>query len=386
LLPNERVRRGGFSLAVGGPFQWVTGWVGPERLAVLLPMVTWLPLLAIAMLDWSRSGRLPRAFLDYALHARLLVGIPLLVLAERSLHLRTTRCLDRFVDGGWAEEGEDGVASCTARANHALAATAPELVTLGLALIGSQVVIWGLGESLGVARGRPAGDANGWSLFIAWYGVVALPLYQFLLYRSLWRWLVWARLLWGLSRLRVRPIASHPDRHGGLGFLAEPSVAFAVVVGAMAAVQSAVWADRITFRHVELTSLRWEMVLFLALEVALTVGPLLFFAPRLWRARFEAIRDYDRLATDYTRLFQARWIDRRDTDGLLGSQDIQALADLGTAYQVVGGMRPVPFGRRTLVIVVAAVVLPIVPLALMTVPLVELVRKLGAVVLGGLPG
>src|SRR3954454_18436408 len=68
LLPNERVRRGGFSLAVGGPFPWVTGWVGPERLAVLLPMVTWLPLLAIAMLDWSRSGRLPRAFLDYALH------------------------------------------------------------------------------------------------------------------------------------------------------------------------------------------------------------------------------------------------------------------------------------------------------------------------------
>jgi hypothetical protein len=123
-------------------------------------------------------------------------------------------------------------------------------------------------------------------------------------------------------------------------------------------------------------------------NVVLALGPLILFTRHLWRCRYEAVRQYDRLGTDYTREFQQRWIDSRngrtsERDGLLGSADIQSLADLGNAYDVIRKMWFVPFELRSVVIILVATLLPMVPLALLEIPLLELVKKLGAVAIGG---
>ena len=61
-----------------------------------------------------------------------------------------------------------------------------------------------------------------------WYfAAVSQFVYQFLLYISLWKWFLWAAFLFRLSRLDLQVVPTHPDRHGGLGFLGMSPLAIA---------------------------------------------------------------------------------------------------------------------------------------------------------------
>jgi hypothetical protein len=64
------------------------------------------------------------------------------------------------------------------------------------------------------------------SLTGKWYVYVSLPVFQFLLTRWYYRVLIWVRFLWQVSRIELSLIPTHPDRVGGLGFLASVSFAF----------------------------------------------------------------------------------------------------------------------------------------------------------------
>lgn len=61
---------------------------------------------------------------------------------------------------------------------------------------------------------------------------------------------------------------------------------------------------------------------------------------------------------------------------LVGSADIQSLADLGNSYVVVRTMRITPITRDAVVRLGAATLVPIVPLLLTMMPLEELVKML----------
>jgi hypothetical protein len=61
---------------------------------------------------------------------------------------------------------------------------------------------------------------------------------------------------------------------------------------------------------------------------------------------------------------------------LLGSEDIQSLADLVTSYAVVRDMRALPFGRNVLVRLAILIALPLLPLALTMFPFEVLLQQL----------
>ena len=65
---------------------------------------------------------------------------------------------------------------------------------------------------------------------------------------------------------------------------------------------------------------------------------------------------------------------------ILGTGDIQSLADLGNSYAVVREMRPVPFDLQDVALLVATTAMPILPLLLTVMPLEELVAKLVSVI------
>jgi hypothetical protein len=378
-----------FSLVRGGPMyrvaralHMISGDGHVRRLALVLVGVTWIPLIVLSALARAASGQWPPLAADTGVHVRLVLAVPLLLVAEGRMHLRTERCLDRFVSGRWAPEGDAEVRRIVAVADRWRDAWWPELAILALALAGSQLVAWGVLEQLGLHRGP---HARQWSEALWWYAMIALPVYQFLLYRWLWRWLLWVWMLWALSRLNVRPIAIHPDRAGGIDFLAEPSVGFSWVILASSAVQAGVWADRIIHRGATVSSFISAIALLIVIAVVVSLGPLCVFSYTMWRARFRAVREYGQLAADHSRLFDARWIERGEREQLLGSADIQAQSDLGSVFETMSSMRIVPFGVRALVIVVLAVIVPMIPLALLELPLIELVRKLLSIALGGAP-
>jgi hypothetical protein len=108
------------------------------------------------------------------------------------------------------------------------------------------------------------------------------------------------------------------------------------------------------------------------------LGPLLVFAPRLAQAKRTGTREYGTLAQRYVREFDTKWLrGAGPTDEpLVGSADIQSLADLGNSFEVVRTMRVVPVTKEALLQLAAATLAPLLPLLLTMMSLEELLKKL----------
>ena len=106
--------------------------------------------------------------------------------------------------------------------------------------------------------------------------------------------------------------------------------------------------------------------------------PLLVFAPQLAQAKRTGNREYGTLAQRYVREFDAKWLRGGVSadESLVGSSDIQSLADLGNSFEVVRTMRLAPVTKEAILQLAAAILVPVVPLALTMMPLEELLKRL----------
>jgi hypothetical protein len=211
-----------------------------------------------------------------------------------------------------------------------------------------------------------------------WYGYVSLPVFQFLLLRWYFRLFIWVRFLWRVSRIDLNLVPTHPDRVGGLGFLANTVYAFAVLLVAHGAMVAAQLADRILYLGATLLSFKGEIAVMVVFLLCVVFGPLLVFTPQLARAKRAGLDEYGTLAEQYVREFDAKWLRGKSprTEPLVGSADIQSLADLDSSFDIVRTMRFAPISKQAVLELAAAVLVPISPLLLTMMPLEELLRKL----------
>jgi hypothetical protein len=121
-----------------------------------------------------------------------------------------------------------------------------------------------------------------------------------------------------------------------------------------------------------------EIAVLLIFLLGMVLGPLLVFAPQLAHAKRTGDREYGTLAERYVREFDAKWLrgGAPADETLVGSGDIQSLADLGNSFEVVRTMRIAPITKEAIIQLVAATLAPVVPLALTMMSLEELLKKL----------
>jgi hypothetical protein len=384
-----------FSLVLGGPlyqlfrhtFMSGDGLELLRRRVLVLTGVTWLPLLAISAAEgnaWPGRVRLPFLF-DVDLHARLLVALPLLVLAELVVHMRMRPVIRQFLERELvpapAREKFDAAVASARRLRNSVPA---ELLLIaivygvGVLVLWRRVIALDVGSWYGVAEGgRLSPSLAGW-----WYGLVSLPLFQFLLLRWYFRIFIWARFLWHVSRIGLDLVATHPDRSAGLGFLANTTYAFSPLLLAQGALLSGMMANRILFAGAKLPQFKVDVVGAVALMVLVVVGPLLVFAPALERAKRTALREYGTLAQSYVRGFDRKWLrgGAPADEGFLGSGDIQSLADLGNSFETIRQMRWIPFTTQNVLQLAVTTLIPVLPLTLTMISLEELVQRLLKVV------
>jgi hypothetical protein len=222
-------------------------------------------------------------------------------------------------------------------------------------------------------------DAAGFHLRPAgyWYAFVSIPIFQVMLLRWYLRLCIWFLFLFRVSRLNLQLESAHPDRVGGLGFLGRSSYAFAPVLFAQGALVSSFIANDVLYEGKSLLSFKMHVVIAIAFFVAVILAPLVMFAPHLDSAKRSGLAKYGNLASDYAREFRHKWF-REGIKGeeLLGSGDIQSLADLGNSFAVVREMRLVPFGVQDIARLVAATAAPLAPLLLLIMPMEEVAKRI----------
>lgn len=353
-----------------------------RRRIVVISLLAWLPLFAVAALSGQLAGG-PAAvpfLLDIEVHARFLVAVPLLIISELVVHRRLRFVVRQFLERNLVPEGsmaqfDAAIASAFRLRDSVLAEVLQVALVYGVFIF----VVWRQYIVLHTTTWYTAPASAGEALTFAgiWYGYVSLPIFQFLLLRWYFRIFVWARFLWQVSRIELNLVPTHPDRVGGLGFLAGTAHAFVPLAIAHGAVLAGFIANRILHLGATLPQFTLEIAVAIVLLQCLAFGPLLVFAGQLAGAKRKGLREYGALAARYVAEFDAKWL-RHDgaAEPLIGSADIQSLADLNNSFEVVRTMRIAAITRDAMLAVAAATVLPLMPLLLTMMPLEELVQKL----------
>lgn len=380
-----------FSVVLGGPLYQLlrrtrlsddTLALVHRRILAFL-MLTWVPLLLLSLFEgraWWGTVAVP-FLLNAEVQGRFLLAMPLLIMAELGVHLRMRKLVAHFFDRELIAPADlprmNAAVDSALRLRNSLAG---ELVLI--------VLIYAVGVPM---REYLAVDARTWasgssvrlglvdlSLAGWWHALVSVPVFQFLLVRWYFRVFIWARFLWQVSRIDLKLVPAHPDSVGGLGFLANVVYAFAPILLAHGVLLAGLIADRIFYDGAQLPQFIVEIAGGVGVLVFLVLFPLMVFAGQLANAKRRGLGEYGVLAQRYVREFDAKWL-RGGADAaepLVGSADIQSLADLSNSFQVIRGMRFVPFSKETIMQLAMITVAPISPLLLTMVSFEELLKRL----------
>ena len=319
---------------------------------------------------------------------RYFLGVPVLVLAERTVGSRLRTAGLQFVSEGLVRQEdypafERAIARLARRRESVIAA----LVIIALAVLGPWKLTYESASGIGMVGWQsvmlPEGHAFRYNLAALWSYLVALPVLLFLGYRWLWRILFWTLFLRDVARLNLRLIPTHADRAGGLGFLEIAHDSFAIFAFSIGATFSALAAFQVLYEGARIDLFQIPTLIALAAVLVLFLGPLLVFTPIISRTKREALLYYGSMVIGYNRDFEDKWRKGSSPQNsqLLGSADIQSLVDLGNSYRFVAEMGYMPFGKWAVVYHVVATLLPALPLVLLVVPFSEILAVLSKVAL-----
>ena len=379
-----------FSIVLGGPLYQLLRKAHlagdalelARRRMLLFALFAWLPLLVLALAGGQAFGGVAVPFiLDAQAHTRFLLAVPLLVVAELLVHQRLRPVAQEFLARGLVPEGQlERFRECVHSAFRLRNSIPAELAMIAFIYGVGVPFVWRHFASLDVATWYASRGPEGPSLTLAgyWYAWVSVPLFQFLLLRWYFRIAIWIRFLWQVSRIPLNLSAMHADKAAGLGFLNGTVFAFVPLLMAHGAMLAGVVANRIFHAGGALADSKVEIVVVVALLLAIVLAPLTVFAPQVAAVKRRSNREYGRLSQRYVADFEAKWIPAGAPAKAspLGEADIQSLADLSNAMETVRSTRTVAITREAVVKLAAATLLPVAPLILTVIPAEELFNRL----------
>ena len=347
---------------------------------LLLIVVAWIPLVLFAGASGHITGDLVAITLleDPEVNCRFLIAMPFLELAEVFLAVSLTAQVRQFLNSGIVSEKQrsrfEAIRAKVQRAHQAPHSEAIMLaIAFGTSLMMRLFVLADFSSTW--ERQSNVITLAGW-----WHLLVSLPLLYFFLLRALWVFGLWTWFLCCVSRLDLELTATHPDHAGGLGFLGWGLASFAPTVLSFSTVVSAGFAYEIYHRGESLQTLKYHLIAFVLLITFIIHLPVLPFAVRLARTRFQGLLEFSALVWRHDRAFDEKWIQQPQSENhesLLGTADVQSLADIATAYGHVDEMGIIPLDTKAVTVIAMACVIPLLPLVGTEIPLQEIIAKLG---------
>lgn len=378
----------GFSLTEGGPGSALMKRLhlvrpelgtGSARTALILMALTWLPLLVLCLLEGLAFSGVKVPFLyDIAAHTKFLLAIPVLVLAEIPVGVRVRQLVRHFVAAHLIREDElVKFGETISDVSHFRDSHVAEMAILILAYLATYKALSSFTFHNGGNWFMPV-PGQGLSPVGYWYAFVALPIFQFLIFRWIYRMVVWGRFLWNISKFDLLLTPTHPDAAGGLAFLGKALIPFGVVLFALSAVVSSAIAEQILFNGGRLQDYQWSYLALFVFALIVFAGPMLIFVPKLLALKQRGMMEYGTLGSEYTQAFHRRWVEKSQPteEPLLGTADIQSLADLGNSFEIIRKMRALPVAASDFIAMVLPGLIPVLPLVATVMPLGEILKSL----------
>ena len=341
-------------------------------IGLILGPALWLVIVALALIEGVEDRLFDMTLV--AGHARLLVIIPLFFLTESWVAPHMTAFVATIARTGVVPPGaqlalDTEVSRVNRWTNWWWAEALFLLVAVGMGATGSTLQTYGVSAADDLSRTALAA-------FVYFQG--GLTVFRFLLFRWCWKLTLWCWFLWRVSRLDLQLIPGHPDRAGGLGPLEGVHERLTPLVAALSVIECSSLTESISAGTLSATAVYPTLALLLLLDAALFLAPLLVFTDKLWASRTKGVGAYTALSARYVKAFETKWMGGSLPEGepLLGTADLQSLADLNNAVSVVSSMRWITVGPRLLTMMTLAAAVPLTPLLLFQYPLAELAEQL----------
>jgi len=383
----DSVTGGEVPLVRGGPFyraQEAARLLTPDRWnlgrrVIFAIAICWFPLVLITLV--FNPHAVLGLLTDYTVNARMLFGVPVLLAGQPVMEEAFRTVVRHIRDAALLTPSDtERLDQILVRLIRLRDSVIPELlIVLAVYVHVAQIVQTHLIFARPWALSGTGVEAH--LLAAGWYYIlVSQLLYQFLLLVSFWKWLLWWIFLFRLSKLNLQLAPTHPDLHGGIGFLGISPLAIAPTFFAASAAIGATWRAEILRRggSLHLMSFKFDAIVLLAIVIIVALGPLVFFVPKLARLRRRRIFEYGTLAQLESTEFHNRWIVHRAgrEEEFPSSPEPSTLTDYGSSYQNIEHLQPFPFDRAAFVALILAVAIPMLPVVLAEIPFAEVLKGL----------
>lgn len=184
------------------------------RRALVFSLIGWLPLLVLSAVQGTlfKNVRIPFLY-DPSPHIRFLLSVPLLIVAEVVIGPRIVSATSHFITAGLiAEDRYRDFDAAIVDAGKLRDSTLAELVILGITYLGAFLSIRYLSATVSTWQSLVSESGLRFTLAGYWNALVSIPIFQFLVYRWLWRTFIWCRFLRHVSKLDLQLVPTHPDQ------------------------------------------------------------------------------------------------------------------------------------------------------------------------------
>ncbi len=332
--------------------------------AIALALITWLPLCVLALIYGTLSDDITTIsfFEDFLIHVRFLIVVPFLILIEKMVNKSFVEYIqntDNIIPNAQQQKYNQMV-------NHLKKLTTsyiPEIIAL---IIYYTAIIINPEYISAEDSTRNYLTYNTGALNIAgWYNfLICVPLFMLLMFRWVWRWIVWTYSVIKISRFKIYADPLHADKMAGLGYLNMVPLTFSFILVAPSAMLSAMIGIDIIYNDTSFMAYFHLILFYVILSPILLFSPLLAFMPKLTNARREGIIKFGDLVRKHNYDYIKKWIDGKpgNDEAILGTMDNSSLADINGSYAPIEGMKLIPIDLKMIIVSFIMNVIPYIPL------------------------
>ncbi len=354
------------------PDRWNLG----RRIAIAIA-VSWMPLVLITLL--TKPDTIGDLLKDYTVNVRMLIAVPVLlagqIVMENVLRMIVRHIREAELLPSSEQVKMDRTISGLLRLRDSFVAEAIIVVIA----YGNVAAI--IGSHLAAVQGWALGNF-GWGHHLSpagwYYALISQLIFRFLIGISIWKWFLWVCFLFRLSRLDLQLVPTHPDHHGGVGFLGMSPLAIAPTVFVVSAAIGSTWRTQILNHTAHLMDFKLHAIVLLLIMLIIGVGPLILFVPRLGRLHRSGILQYGTLGQIHSAEFHKKWILNRagHEEEFLTAPEISTLTDYASSYENVEKLQPFPLDRGAIVGLILAIAVPMIPVVVAEIPFVTVLKGL----------